>query len=280
MPTTTEKKSAAATTPRHETGTTLVGYLDTERGRDALALGRILAKARGGGLGVATVPEGEALAAAARDRGADLVVLGSTHRGPLGRVVPGTTMEHLLTGSPSAVAVAPPGFAGRADGESVWQPLDGDEEDVGMRVIGVGYDGSSAARAALALATGLAARNGAALRVYTVVRKAVPIAPDAPMTPSPAAPNELEARRAELHETVAGLPPEVRAQPVLLRGFAAPELVKAASLGVDLLVVGTRVRGHVGRLFHKSVAGEVALEAPCPVLICPTPVAAPLVSAS
>jgi nucleotide-binding universal stress UspA family protein len=56
----------------------------------------------------------------------------------------------------------------------------------------------------------------------------------------------------------------------------ATELAKAASLGVDLLVLGTHVRGHVGRLFHKSVAGEVALECPCPVLICPTRVGAPL----
>lgn len=261
-------------------GKVLVGYLDTERGRDALALGRILAKARGAELDVATAAEGEELATLARERGADLVVLGSTHRGPLGRVVPGTTMEHLLGGAPCAVAVAPPGFAARTDGASVWQPLDGDPEDVGMRVVGVGYDGSPAAGGALELATELAAANGAALRLYTVVRKVAPITPDAPMTPSPAAPAELDSRRAELHEAIAHLPREVRAQPLLLRGFAVPELVKAASLGVDLLVVGTQVRGPVGRLFHKSVAGEVALEAPCPVLICPTRVGAPLVAAS
>lgn len=260
--------------------TVLVGYLDTERGRDALALGRILAEARGAALRVATLPEGEALADAAREQGADLVVLGSTHRGPLGRIVPGTTMEHLLGGAPCAVAVAPPGFAGRADGASVWQPLDGGAEDVGMRVVGVGYDGTPAARGALDLATEMAARNGAALRVYTVVRKVAPIVPEAPMTPPPAAPSELEVRREELRETVTRLPHEVRAQPVLLRGLAVAELAKAASLGVDLLVVGTHVRGHVGRLLHKSVAGELALEAPCPVLICPTRVGAPLVAAS
>ncbi len=261
-------------------GKVLVGYLDTERGRDALALGRILAKARDAELRIATVPEGEELAATAREQGADLVVLGSTHRGPLGRIVPGTTMEHLLGSDPCSIAVAPPGFADRADGESVWQPLDGSGEDTGMRVVGVGYDGSTASRSALAVATGLARENGAALRVYTVVRKAVPIAPNAPMTPAPTAPSELELRRAELHDTVSGLPDEVRAQPVLLRGFAVPELVKAASLGVDLLVVGTHVRSHVGRFLHKSVAGEVVLEAPCPVLICPTPIAAPLVATS
>jgi nucleotide-binding universal stress UspA family protein len=250
----------------------VVGYLDTERGRDALALGGILGRALDAEVAVITVAEGEELATAAREQDADLVVLGSTHRGPLGRVVPGTTMEHLLSGTPIAVAVAPPHFAAREEAEADWKPLDGAGEDTGMRVIGVGYDGSPGARGALEHATELALRNGAALRVYTVVRKAVPIAPDAPMTPSPTAPTELESRRAELHEAVAALPGEVRAQPVILRGFPAPELVKACGLGVDLLVLGTHVRGHVGRLLHKNVAGEVVLEAPCPVLICPTPV--------
>ncbi|HVX32316.1 MAG TPA: universal stress protein [Solirubrobacterales bacterium] len=261
-------------------GKVMVGYLDGERGRDALALGRILARARDAELAVTTVPEGPALADAARAEDADLVVLGSTHRGPLGRIVPGTTMEHVLTGASCAVAVAPPGFAERADGEPVWQPLVGDEEDVGMRVVGVGYDGGPAAREALELATDLAIRNGAALRVYTVVPKGAPGVPDAPSTAAPTAPGELELRRAELHETVAALPPEVRAQPVLLRGFAETELVRAAGLGVDLLVVGTRARGHLGRLFHKSAAGELALEAPCPLLICPARVGARLVGAS
>lgn len=254
------------------TGKVVVGYLDTERGRDALALGSILSRALGVELGVITAVEDETLAVAAREEGAELVVLGSTHRGPLGRIVPGTTMEHVLGETNAAVAVAPPRFADRTDIESEWQPLDGDGEDTGMRVIGVGYDGSPGSRAALEHATELARRNGSALRVYTVVRKAVPIAPNAPATPAPTAPSELECRRAELHQAVRALPPEVRAQPVLLRGFTVPELVKAAGLGVDLLVLGTHGRGHVGRLLHKNVAGEVALEASCPVLICPTPV--------
>lgn len=257
-------------------GTVVVGYLDTERGRDALALGRILARAREAELRIVTAPEGAALAAEAREQGADLVVLGSTHRGPLGRIVPGTTMENLLAGAPCAVAVAPPGFADRADGESVWQPLDGVGEDTGMRVVGVAYDGSPASRTALEAATELARDNGAALRVYTVVRKVAPIAPGAPMTPTPLAPSELEVRREQLHEIVSALPAEVRAEPVLLRGFAVTELAKAAGLGVDLIVLGTQIRGHVGRLFHKSVAGELALECPCPLLICPTRVGAPL----
>ena len=38
---------------------------------------------------------------------ADLVVVGSTHTGRLGRVFPGSTGEKLLHGAPCAVAVVP-----------------------------------------------------------------------------------------------------------------------------------------------------------------------------
>jgi nucleotide-binding universal stress UspA family protein len=259
-------------------GKVLVGYIDTERGRDALALGDILARAHDAELVVATVKDGEELAATAREEGAEVVALGSTHRGPLGRIVPGTTMEHLLADhSPASVAVAPPGFADRAERESAWRPLDGDE-DAGLRVIGVGYDGSRASRSALDQAVDLARRNGASLRVYTVVHNMATVGPDTMVGPRPTI--DLPARRAELERIAATLPDEVRALPLLLRGLAADELVRAAGLGVDLLVVGTHRRRHLDRFFHRSVAGQVALMAPCPVLICPTPVGVPLVAAS
>ena len=254
-------------------GEVIVGYVDTPRGHDALALGRILAKARGAEMRTVTAADGEELASVARERGADLVVIGSTHRGPLGRIVPGTTIGQVLGEAGCAVAVAPPDFAKRGDGATVWQPLDGQGEDVGMRVIGVGFDGTPESRAALELATELAVRNGAALRVYSVARRNAGIAPDAPMTPTPLS-TELERRRAELHKIVAALPEEVRAQPVVLRGFPADELLAASRLGVDLLVVGTHVGGHLHRLLHKSTAGLIVGHARCPILVCPTPVAA------
>ncbi|MGH2936894.1 MAG: universal stress protein [Solirubrobacterales bacterium] len=72
----------------------------------------------------------------------------------------------------------------------------------------------------------------------------------------------------------------MRALAVLLRGFAADELVAAAALGVDLLVLGARAGGHLHRLLHKGVVGEVALRATCPVLICPTPAGAPVGAAA
>ena len=255
----------------------LVGYLDTQPGHDALELGRILAQAGGAELLVLTASgkDGEGLAELARSEGADLVVLGSTHRGSLGRVVPGATVSHLLGEAPCAVAVAPPGFDHRDGGDLGWRPLSGDVEDAGMRVIGVGFDGSHAAHGALALATELALKVGAALRVYAVARRyASPPAAD-PSGHLPGLPSEAEVLREQLHEVVACLPAEVRALPVFLRGAAALELTRAVELGVDLLVLGSRPGGPMRRAMHGSVSNAVLLEASCPVLISPAEVRDP-----
>ncbi|HWA54726.1 MAG TPA: universal stress protein [Solirubrobacterales bacterium] len=255
----------------------LVGYLDNEQGHDALELGRILAQAGGADLLVftASTENGGGLSELARSEGADLVVLGSTHRGSLGRVVPGATVGHLLGEAPCAVAVAPPGFGRRNDGDLGWRPLSGDTDDAGMRVIGVGFDGSTAAQGALDLATELALKAGAALRVYAVARKyATPPGADA-SGHVPGIPSEAEVLREQLHEAVACLPTEVRALPVFMRGAAAFELTRAIELGVDLLVLGSRPGGPMRRALHASVSSAVLLEARCPVLISPGRVSAP-----
>jgi nucleotide-binding universal stress UspA family protein len=64
---------------------------------------------------------------------AAMVVVGSTHRSAVGRVVPGSTGERLLHGSPCPVAVVSRGYA------------DADP----IRSIGVGYDGGEESKAAL-----------------------------------------------------------------------------------------------------------------------------------
>ena len=93
-----------------------------------------------------------ALTETAEREHADLVVVGSSHRGKVGRVLPGTTAERLLHGAPCAVAVAPRGYA---------------RDDI--RHIGVAYEGSPEAEAALRAAEALALELGAALTVYCVV---------------------------------------------------------------------------------------------------------------
>ena len=90
---------------------------------------------------------------------ADLVVVGSSRRSTLGRLLPGTTAERLLHDAPCPVAVAPRGYSG------------GD-----IRRIGVAYDGSPEADAALRAAESLALERSAALTVYCVVEPPSPSA--------------------------------------------------------------------------------------------------------
>lgn len=257
----------------------MIGYVDTERGQDALALGTILARASRAEMTLVTADEAERrnLAQLAKDQGADLLVLGSTHRGPLGKVYPGSTVERTVAAAPCAVAVAPPGFAGTQGSPTGWRPLAGDDEDVGMRVIGVGYDGSKAAGEALKTAVDLAIHNGAALRVYTVAERIpqVPLPTGSQPEPSQSrTPSAAETMRAILHEAVATIPSEARALPVFLRGNVAGELIKASQVGVDLLVLGSRDGGPVRRKLHHSVTSAVMESAACPVLISPAGVSA------
>ena len=253
-------------------GKVLVGYEDTERGREALALGQILANAANAVLRIATVTHdgGTELAALARSEGADLIVIGSSRRGAVSRVVPGSTVEHLLGDASCLVAVAPPGFGRVVDGGSTWRPLAGDGDDTGMRVIGVGFDSSAASRKALDLAAGLAISNGATLRVYAVARKYGHVPGDGAGGQSPGVPSEAEALRERLHRTVAELPAETRALPVFLRGVPTTELIHAVDYGVDLLVLGTRPGGPLRRALHGSVSAAVLQEVRCPVLISPS----------
>ena len=255
----------------------IVGYQDTEQGRDALGLGQTLAQACGAEMLVATVPTegGRDLTELARSEEADLLVLGSTHRGSVVRVVPGAMAYRILGAAPCAVAIAPLGFGGPPDGDSGWRPLSGNAGDVGMRVIGVGYDGSPAAQQALNVAAELAVENGAALRVYAIAlqRADVPIGVlGGPQTTPSTEPEKL---RGALHQAVARLPTEARALPVFRRGFPATELLEAAACGVDLLVLGSESGGPVHRAFVGSVSSTVLERAPCPVLISPSGVRAP-----
>lgn len=90
----------------------------------------------------------------AEDEGADVVVLGSTHRGGLGKVLPGSVAERLLHGAPCAVMVAPKGFARRSEPFTIGS-------------IGVGYDGRTESTHAREVAGALAEELGASLKTIT-----------------------------------------------------------------------------------------------------------------
>ncbi len=86
---------------------------------------------------------------------AELIVVGSSHTGRMGRVAPGSTGERLLHGAPCAVAIVPDGYAVRTERS--------------IRRIGVAYDGSDEATAAVAAAVELARALSAELEIIGVV---------------------------------------------------------------------------------------------------------------
>jgi nucleotide-binding universal stress UspA family protein len=186
------------------------------------------------------------------------LVLGSTHHGPVGQVLVGGVAESLLHGSTRPVAVAPRGFAER-------------RRD-GIRTIGVAYDGSPPAVAALAAAAELADATGARLRLLAV---AEPAGRRQAIGHSASAVDELLAhRREELQGALASgladaVPAGVSAEVDLLEGDPAAALCAAGEGTVDLLFAGSRSYSHWHRVMLGSVSSRLMRSAPFPVIVVP-----------
>jgi nucleotide-binding universal stress UspA family protein len=193
---------------------------------------------------------------------AALIVIGSSGRGAIGRVFAGTTAERLLHGAPCPVVVAPAGYAAAGDD---------------IRTIGVGYDGTEEAEAALAAAVTLARALGARLDVVEVLDArwmGTPVLMAGPGFVVPT--DELEARtRRHVREKVSELPSDVVAEPHVLIGTPEPELAQQTEQA-DLFVVGSRGYGPHRAVLLGSVSGRLVRDAACPVLVVPRGVAAPL----
>lgn len=197
-----------------------------------------------------------ALQAAAEETGADLIVIGSTHVGRTGRVLPGSTGERLLHGSPCPVAIAPRDFARRAAGPPA--------------TIGLADDHGAEAGVARDAAVALCRLTGAKLRIVGVLDVPAYAGPGL-VTPVgyPTLGAELRAKaQAALAATMAALPTDVDAEASLLDGDPADVLVDI-SRDLDLLVLGSRGYGPLHAVLVGGVSGRVAREAACPVLVVP-----------
>jgi nucleotide-binding universal stress UspA family protein len=187
---------------------------------------------------------------------ASLIVVGSTHTGRAGRVLPGSTAERLLHGSPCPVAVTPKGYTQRS----------GDEPGI----IGCGFDGSESAHHALRAAHRIAAATGARLRLICAFK---PLTSEAPLKGVPMGGisyNDRLKERAseELDAAVAKLDAEPRAEKFFAVGDPA-EILAEASEQLDLLLVGSRGYGPMHSVLVGGVAGRVVREAACPVIVLP-----------
>ena len=218
--------------------------------------------------GVSTVAIGDlsparALQELAVRESAALVVLGSSQRGTLGRVVAGTTAERLLHGAPCSVAVVPDGFRARAG--------------TPIKTIAVGHDGSPEAEAGLSAAVMTSQSLGAALRVVHVFSATEYGMPALASWPGYITPPEVFQRFAHesLEQAMAAMPAHVDAEPVFVTGDAVTELVDQ-SKRADLLFLGSRGYGPHLAVLLGSVSGHVVRDAACTVVVVPRGVKAPL----
>jgi nucleotide-binding universal stress UspA family protein len=205
---------------------------------------------------VATSPA-RGLAELAEEEEVEAVVVGSTNRGAVGRVMSGSTAERLLHGTGCPVAVAPRGY--RRHGREA------------LRAVGAAFADTPEGHEAVRVAADLAARAGLPLTVYSVVAlhtnwfRPEVVQPDASVVPEEVG----KAARDALDAALAGLPGGVKASGEVRFGEVVDELSMAAERGVDLLVCGSRGYGPVRRVLLGTVSSALVRQASVPTLVVP-----------
>lgn len=182
--------------------------------------------------------------------GADLIVVGRSHAGPLGRAFLGSATEQTLHGADCPVAVSPVGYA-----------------DTPHRIatVVVAYTGSDESENALTFAIRVARDRGAKLRLVRALEPMSMIYGGI-VEPYPAA-----TRRADIIASldaaaarVVGLDVEAS----IIDGDAVHALSHLEG-SADLLVVGSRDFGPVGRILLGGVSARLSRHCPTPLLVVP-----------
>ena len=175
----------------------------------------------------------KALIDAADDESATMIVVGATHRGPLGRISPGSTAERLLHGAPCPVAVVP-----------------ATSDDAEVKTIAVAYDGGAESEAAVTCAAELAESLDASLElvgVETLVVMAGPVAVGAGLQQQ-----FHENLEQQLGERAAAAGATWR----LLTGSAGSSLA-GVSAEFDLMVAGSRGYGPLRAVLMGTVSRQL-----------------------
>jgi nucleotide-binding universal stress UspA family protein len=173
---------------------------------------------------------------------ADLLVVGSSQRGLFGRVRLRGDTRAALNGAPCMVAIAPAGY--------------GSEAPALMSEIGVGYDGSPESEHALGVARTLSAEYGSRLSAFEAVSIPAHIHRGADRESI----RDIVSRARERIGALGGVEPHAT------YGDPVEELT-LYSASLDLLVIGSRDYGPLGRLLYGSTAEKLASTARCPLLV-------------
>lgn len=191
---------------------------------------------------IGAMTPGEGLHKIALQVGADLLVVGSSQQGTVGRILVGDDTRAALNGAPCAVAIAPQGHA------SANEPF---------ARIGVGYDFSPESALALTAAREIAEREGSEVVAVNAVQ--LPMAfPRAPIAFQPDLLEHAQVEMAKL-QGVTG---------TAELGDPRQSLCDLAQR-VDLLVVGSRSYGPLRRMLFGSTSRYLQRHAACPLLVLP-----------
>ncbi len=220
---------------------------DSEDSRKLLEEERSRADVEAELLSLVLTDPGRGLHQQAEEQGADLLVVGSCGHAALGRVMLGDDTRAALNGASCAVAIAARGYA---------------EQRKPIAKVGVGYNGSSESRAALAVARELAASSGASVQALEVV--SLTVYAYSGFVPAAIGENveELVKHANSRLKELKGV--DGRA----VYGLTGEEL---AAFGdqVDVLVVGSRGYGPVRRLVLGSTSNYLERHARCSLVVVP-----------
>ena len=193
------------------------------------------------------------LAAAER---ADLIVIGSTHRGGVGRILPGSLALQMIGATPCPLAIAPRGLAPEAD------PARGP--------VIVAFDGTELAERAVAFAATVAAQAGTWLRLIGVA--ATPAQAEAALLGGVAPLGGIldkEGLQASIDAQLEKLPRALDAQGTVLEGSPVQALASSAFGPGGLVVAGSHGRGPLMSLLLGSVSDEIVKRVSWPVVLVP-----------
>jgi nucleotide-binding universal stress UspA family protein len=239
------------------TATIIAARGGRDRSDDALALARVLSDPLGAGVLPVTVHQGpvsRGLRDAAETAEAQVIVLGTSRHGRIGRVLPGDTARQLLADSPCAVALAPRGYDGAPDG---------------IRRIGVAFVDTPEGHEALEAAATMAALGHVALSTYTVFEP--PRMGPGGATPGWIPPADYDASvwMATAEDAIRKqIPAGLDADVTVLEGEPA-ELIAGVSERLDLLLCGSRGYGPLRTVLLGSISARLAHTAACPLVVLP-----------
>jgi len=242
------------TPPDGTSGSESATLLDEARA----ALGELGASEGLGGAEVRVVTGNSAareLQQISEEPGTGLVVVGSTSRGPVGRLLVGGVGERLLAGAACPVAFAPRGY--------------GERRPPGLKSVAVGFDGSDESRRALDATVAIAAASQARIRVLTAFERmafgGVATSGTFGESANDVMRSELRARHdAAVAQAAESVPAEGR-----FREGDAGKVLEEDSRDVDLLVAGSRGYGPLGAVLIGSATSILARTSICPLLVLP-----------